>query len=307
MVFHTIDDIIKKARTLDKPRKVAVAQAAHDHVIDAVLRAKKEGFVDPILVGSKAEIAPLVEQFGGDVADENYVDVASKDPNEIAAKTIQIVKEGRADFIMKGKLNTAEILRAVLNKEHGLKHGKLITQFSLAQIPGLKKLVVLNDAAITPYPTLEQKAEQIRLVSGTLRDIGYDEQIHVAALCAAETLNPKIIESVEAAKLKEMCQEGAFPGVYVEGPISLDITLDAEVAKLKGFESPVAGNADVLLFPNMVAGNLTSKLLTIVGGGVSVGMVIGAGVPISLTSRAATAEAKYTSLALAASAVREVK
>ena len=303
MVFHKIEDIIEKARSLDHPRRVAVAQAEHDHVIEAVLRAKKDGFVDPILLGRKEPIKALVEQFGGDIPDEQYIDIPSDDPNEIAAATIEVGKEGKADFIMKGKLNTAEILRAVLNKERGLEHGKLITQFSFAQIPGYPKLVVLNDAAITPYPTLEQKAEQIMLVSRTLRDIGYDQEIYVAALCAAENLNPKIIESSEAKLLKDMCQKGAFPGVYVEGPISLDITLDAEVARLKGFESPVAGNADVLLFPNMVAGNLASKMLTIVGGGVSVGMVIGAGVPISLTSRAATADAKYSSLALAATAV----
>ena len=305
MVFKTIDDILDKAISLEKPRRVAVAAAEHDHVIEAVLQAQKAGFADPWLLGRKAQIKELVEQCGGSIAEDHYIDIPSNDPNEIAAKAIELVREGKADFIMKGKLNTSEIIRAALNKQTGLNHSKVVTSFAFAQIPGYHKLVVFNDSGIIPYPTFEQKVEQIKLVSEALRNMGYDEDIKVAALAPAETLNPKIPESVEAARLKEMCEEGQFPGCQIEGPISFDLAMDREAGAVKGYDSPVAGNTDVLLFPNLASGNFTSKMLQLFGGGITIGMALGAGVPIAMSSRAATARAKYYSLAMAAISVKE--
>lgn len=299
MVFHTIKDLEKKAQTLKERRTVAVARAEDSHVIEAALRAQKDGFAQPLFIGDMNAIQSIAEELGEKVPDNQIINMKNASSQEICDKAVEVVREGRAQVIMKGLLNTADVLRAALNKEHGLKHGPLITQFSFAQFPGYHKLVILNDAAITPYPTLEQKAEQIRLVTKNLRKAGYDECIKVAALAAAETYAPKIIESREARELKKMCERGEFPGTYVEGPISLDIALNSEIAKKKKFDSPVSGDADVLLFPNMVSGNFTSKMLTVFAGGYSTGVVIGAEVPISLTSRAATAEAKYCSLAVA--------
>lgn len=307
MVFHTIDDIIKRASALTAPRWVAVAGAEHEHVIEAVLRAKKDRVAEPILVGRKAQIKEMVTRFGGTLSEDRYVEVPSNDPNEISAEAIRLVREGKAQFLMKGGINTSELLRAILNKETGLKHDKVVTVVSLNEIPGYDKLVVFNDAGMIVYPTMEQKIEQVKLVSQMLRNLGYDEEIKIAAVCAAETVSPKIIETVEAGELKKMCQEGAFPGCYVEGPISLDLALMAESAHIKGYKSPVAGNADVILFPNLAAGNICAKMLLVCGGGHtrSVSMILGAGVPVAMTSRAASAESKYASLALAASAVKE--
>lgn len=302
MVFHSIDAIIEKAKASAEIKRVAVAGAELDHVVEAVLRARKDGIAEPYLIGRKEEIKKLVSSFGGDIPEEQYIDVPSNDPMEICFKAIELINQNKADFIMKGNLNTREVLKAVLNKERGLRHEKLITQFSFAMIPGYHKLVVLNDPAITPHPTLEQKAQAIRMIAKTLRNMGYDETIRVAALCAAETISEKIPESMDAAELTKMSDEGEFPDVCVFGPIQLDSALVPEIAKLKKSTNPVAGNADVLLFPDLAAGNLTSKMLTVFGGGVSVGMVIGADVPISVTSRAATADAKYESLAMASCA-----
>lgn len=300
MVFHSIDEIAAKARELKEARRVAVAGAENEHVVEAALRAKKDGFVDPILIGRKKEIKEMAEKFGGGLDEDHFIDVPSNDPNEIAREAVALVKAGKADFLMKGLLNTSEILKAILNKQTGLDHDKIVTVISMNEIPSIDKLVVFNDAGIIPYPSFDSKVDQIKLVVRMLRDLGYDETINVAAVCAAETVSPKIQETVEAEKLKELSEAGEFPGAVVEGPISLDLALSKESAQTKKYDSPVAGNTDVLLFPNMVAGNTAAKMMAVCGYRKTVSMLLGAGVPVAMTSRAATTQAKYTSLALAA-------
>lgn len=306
MVFRTIDEILEKASALKTPRAVAVAGSELEHVLEAVLMAQETGFAEPWLIGRKAQTQELVQKLGGRVSDERYIDISSNDPNEIAAEAVRLVKSGAAQAIMKGKVNTSELLRAALNKQTGLEHSKVVTSFAFAQIPGYHKLVVFNDSGIIPYPTFEQKTEQIRLVSEALRNMGYDEEIKIAALAPAEDLNPKIPESVESAKLKELCESGAFPGCLIEGPISFDLAMDKEAAVVKGYSSPVAGDADVLLFPNLSSGNFTSKMLQLFAGGITIGMALGAGAPIAMSSRAASTRAKYCSLAMAVLSAKEV-
>lgn len=162
MVFQSIDDIVKKASVLTEPRIVAVAGAENDHVAEAVLRARRDGIAEPFLVGRKQNIKAMIEGLGGKLDEERYIDVPSNDPNEIAQKAVGLVRENKADFLMKGLINTSEILRAILNKENGLKHEKVITVISFNQIPGVDKLVVFNDAGIIPYPSLDSKVVQVR-------------------------------------------------------------------------------------------------------------------------------------------------
>lgn len=247
----------------------------------------------------------MVEKFGSGLGEESYVDVPSNDPNEIARKAVALVKEGKAEFLMKGLLNTSELLRAILNKERGLDHEKIVTVISMNELPCIDKLVVFNDAGIIPYPSLESKKDQIGLVVKFLQDLGYDETIKVAAICGAEMVSLKIPETVDAQLLSNLSLDGAFPGAIVEGPISLDLALSKESCETKKFDSPVGGDADVLLFPNMVAGNTAAKMMAVCGYRRTVSMLLGAGVPVAMTSRAATAEAKYTSLALAALSVKD--
>ena len=268
-------------------------------MIEAVLQAQKDGFASPYLIGRKKYVQELVDSFGGSIPEEQYIDIGSNDPREMAAAAVQLVREGRAQVLMKGRVSTADLIRAALSRERGLEHSKVVTSFAFAQIPGYHKLVVFNDSGIIPYPTLEQKTEQIKLIAQTLRSMGYDQQIKVAALTPSEEFNPKIPECVDAAKLTELCRAGEFPGCEVEGPISFDLAMSPEAGKIKGFSSPVAGDADVLLFPNLASGNFTSKMLQLFGGGITIGMAIGAGAPIAMSSRAATARAKYCSLAMA--------
>lgn len=299
MVFRTIDEILSKATALERPRPIAVAGSELEHVLEGVLLAKKAGFADPWLIGPKEQTQTLVQKLGGTIPEDRYIDIPSNETNEIAAEAIRLVKAGAAQAIMKGKVNTSELLRAALNKQTGLHHSKVVTSFAFAQIPGYHKLVVFNDSGIIPYPTLEQKVEQIKLVAAALRSMGHDEEIKIAALAPAEDLNPKIPESVEAAQLKELCANGEFPGCQIEGPISFDLAMSREAAVIKGYASPVAGDADVLLFPNLSSGNFTSKMLQLFAGGITIGMALGAGAPIAMSSRAASTHAKYCSLAMA--------
>lgn len=303
MRFFSLANVIEKAKSQTSAKKVAIAGADYRPIIQAAMMAQKDGFVEPIFIGNASKITEMLKEL--DEAAINVHIVDASEANAAAFEAVRLVREGMADFIMKGMLNTSQILKAVLNKETGLPHGDTVTQVSFIQIPGYHKIVILCDGAIIPYPTLDQKISQINAVTHTLHNMGYKNDIKVAVLCASEEINPKILESIEANQLKQMNLNEEITGCIVEGPISLDIALDRHTAEKKKFESEVAGDADVLLVPSLVAGNLLSKALTSFAGAVSAGMVVGASVPISLTSRVATVEQKYTSLAIASTAAKK--
>ena len=263
------------------------------------MMAKKDGFIEPVLFGDKKEIIRILS--GLDIVADEIEIFDVPDPLEAAAKAVELVRAGKAEILMKGKLNTSEILRAVLNKQTGLPHSGLLTCVAFTEIPGYHKMVVMNDCAIVPYPTLEQKIQQIEIVTDIMHKMGYGNDIKVGIMCANEGVNPKIIESADAAEIKQMNQDGRINGCIVEGPISLDIALKKDVAAQKGFDSPVAGDVDYMLFPSLAAGNLCSKALELYGA-MPIAMVVGASVPIVVTSRATTKMVKYYSLVLAAAA-----
>lgn len=294
-MIENIRQLVERASAPKDPKRAVVASANDDHAVAAAMRAMREGYVVPILVGDEQKIRELVTECGENPGDIEIVDAI--DDVESAFKTIQIVREGRADLIQKGTLNTSDLLRAVLNKETGLEHEKVVTHLTLTDFPGYHKIIGLCDVAIIPYPTLEQRVAQIRLVSEAFRTIGYGDDLKVAALAAAEGVNPKIVESVEGAELKRMNQDGEIGGCIVEGPISFDLALSPERAHAKRYESPVAGDADVMLFPNMISGSVVAKILEMEGY-VPIGVVLGAGVPISVSSRAASVETKFSTLAV---------
>jgi len=302
MAFKNIAAIMEMARQRKDPKTVAVAAAESDHVLEAVMRAKKDGFIEPTLVGDEAKIRAILNELGESIGNSKIIH--STDVKTSAYEAVQLVKHGAADFLMKGKLNTSDLLRAVLNKTDGLPHGKVVTQMTLVDLPAYHKVLVLNDAAIIPYPTLEQKVAQIQAVTGALHTMGYGDDIKIGIVCSAEDPNPKIPESADAVEIKRMNENGEITGCIIEGPISLDIALRAENAKAKGYESPVAGDADVLLFPNLVSGSVFIKSIQMFSGATPVGMTLGASAPISVSSRAATADMKYYSLALTSTAVR---
>ena len=206
-------------------------------------------------------------------------------------------------YIMKGILNTANMLRAVVNREHGLTNGSLVSHFTLAEISGYHKLIAYTDVGIVISPTFEQKTDILNNALNTMRTWGY-ENPKAAILTAVETINPKMPETQDAAELKKMALEGKFGNCIVEGPISFDLTFNSEIAQIKGFKSPVVGNADILLVPSVVTGNIMAKTIMTFAKMKSLALALGALAPMVITSRGTTIEGKYRSIIAAAGAVK---
>ncbi|MCC8017565.1 MAG: bifunctional enoyl-CoA hydratase/phosphate acetyltransferase [Lachnospiraceae bacterium] len=299
MVLKNFDVLIEKVKGFPEPKRVVVAAAGDAHTLEAIKEAVDEGIVVPVLVGDKAKIQEIAGEIGLSVAEEDIYDVP--DVVEAAQKAVALIREGKGDFIMKGKLETAQILKPVVNKETGLGTGRVMSHFVLDEIPNYHKLIVTTDGGMMTYPTLEQKKDIIVNTVETLKALGY-ENPKIACVAAVEKVNPKMPETVEADALKQMNKNGEIKDCIVEGPISLDIALSKEIADVKGFDSPVAGDADVILVPNIQVGNILGKSITVIAGGNMAGFIVGAQVPIVMTSRGSSAKEKYLSLVLAAAA-----
>lgn len=292
MILKDFKQLRQLVESVDK-RTVAVV-AAHDaHTLEAVLKTKDEGILDHILIGKKDDIIKIGNELGYDVSHDAIID--SDTDEDAVTKGLDLIKTGGADFLQKGILQTSTLLKGVVNKENGIKARDTLSNVALLDIPAYHKVVGLTDGGMVMYPTLEQKKDIIDNAVEVYKALGYDNP-KVAVLCAVETLNPKMSETVDAAELKKMNQEGIIKDCVVEGPISFDLAVDPEAAKIKGYESPVAGDADIIIMPDISAGNLTSKALTVLGGAMMAGIVMGAKCPIALNSRSAAFEEKYYSL-----------
>ena len=280
-----------------KTKTVAVACAHDSHTLEAILKAREEGLVKCLLVGHKDEIFRIAADLGSTLSEDEVL--AAETDEEAAALAVCLVREGKADFLQKGLMQTATILKAVVNKETGLHTGSVISHSALLEIPGYHKLVCVTDAGMIPYPDLECKKSIIRNNVDMFYRLGYDRPM-ISALCAAENISPKIPETVDAAALKEACAAGELGKCYVEGPISFDLAMNKESAGIKGYTSPVCGETDILLVPNITAGNIMCKGLMEFAGAKMAGCVIGAKCPIALNSRSASFEEKYYSILVCA-------
>lgn len=297
MVLKNFDVLVEKVKSFPEPMRVVVAAAGDEHTLEAVAHAMDEGIVRPVLVGDKAKIDEICAKLNLEVPEENIYDVP--DADEAAKKAVSLIHENKGDFIMKGKLETAQILKPVVNKETGLGTGRVMSHFVFDELPYYHKLLVTTDGGMMTYPTLEQKKQIIENTVDTLKALGY-ENPKIAVVAAVEKVNPKMPETVEADALKQMNLNGEIRDCIVEGPISLDIALDKEIADIKGFDSPVAGDADVILVPNIQVGNVLGKSITVIAKGNMAGFIVGSRVPIVLTSRGSSAKEKFLSLVLAA-------
>ncbi|EYE89465.1 phosphate butyryltransferase [Fervidicella metallireducens AeB] len=279
-----------------KPRmKLSVAAAQDDEVLLAVDAARKMGIVEAILVGDKAKIEKIAEEASIDITEYEIIDC--RDLVESARIAVSLVSQGKADFLMKGLIGTADLLRAVLDKEIGLRGKNLLSHVMVYDVPTYHKLVFLTDGGMVTYPDLGQKVQIVQNAVTVAKALGVNP-IHVAPLCAVEVINPDMQATLDAAALTKMNQRGQIKDCVIDGPLALDLAISKEAAKHKGVSSPVAGEADILLVPNIESGNLLGKSLTYFANAKSAGVIMGAKCPIVLVSRADTHESKLNSIAL---------
>ncbi|WP_168190127.1 phosphate acyltransferase [Caloramator sp. E03] len=277
------------------PKRAVVAGANEDHVLEAVFLAQEKGFATPVLVGDKEKVKDMIQRMNYLNRDYEIVHCEiDENPSEIAVK---LIHEGKGDFIVKGKIETKNLLRPILNKETGLNKKGFITHFGLMQLKGYHKLLAISDCAVIPYPTLEDKKKIINEGMEALRKLGYEKPV-VGALCAVETVSEKMPETVDAQRLQEMSLSGEFGDGVVIGPISYDLATRKESAKIKGYDSPYAGDVDMLLVPQLVTGNVMSKIWSADPDNIMAGCLVGADIPIVLTSRSASMNEKLYSILL---------
>jgi len=300
MELKNFEELIAKVKNSNDIKKVVIAAAHDEHTLEAVFRARKNKIIEPVLVGDKVKITEILDKLNVEF-DENVIINTCSD-SESAERAVELINENKADFIMKGKLQTADLLKAVVNKEKGLRTEKVMSHVAIQEIPSYHKLIAITDGGMMMYPDVKGKKEIIENAVDVFLSIGY-ECPKVAVLAAVETVNTKMPEAVDADILKKMNESGEIQNCIVEGPISFDLAMNKESASIKGYNSPVTGEADILIVPNIAAGNILSKALIELAGGKMAGMIVGAKVPIVLTSRGSTSEEKYLSLVLSASAV----
>ena len=299
MTYATFEQLESQVFKKAKKRRVAVVEAADTHVLEAVRHAVEVGLVEPLLFGKRAEVEAKLAAMDMDITAWEIVD--SPEPAISALQAGIAVKEGRADFILKGLIATGQLLKGLFKEETGFRTGRLISHMNIVQLRTYPKLLALCDAAINIAPTLEQKKDILQNAVDALTRMGITLP-KVAVLASAETVNEKMPESVDADALKRMNEQGEITGCVVEGPISYDLAVCKESAETKGYESPVAGDADLLVCPNIVTANVLIKCLRHSAEALTAGIVIGGRVPVVLNSRAASAEDKYRTMILAASA-----
>lgn len=295
-MYKNFDELMKVLIKSNNPiKKAIVAGAADEHALEAVFLAQEKGFVTPVLVGVQEDIINKLQKM-------NYLDKKYKivdcdkdtNPSEIAVK---LIHNGEGDFIMKGKIETKDLLKPILNKETGLNKNGFITHFGFMQLKGYHKLLSISDCAVIPYPTLEEKKKIIMSCTEALIKLGYNKPV-VGALCAVEAVSEKMPETVDALKLKEMSIQGLLGNCVVEGPISFDLATSRESAEIKGYKSQYAGEMDMLLVPQMVTGNVMSKIWNADPENIMAGCLVGADIPIVLTSRSASMNEKLYSILL---------
>ena len=296
MMLNSLDAVIQAAKS-GASGVVAVAAAHDTAVIEAVSAARREGIVTPILVGHEGEICAMLTNVGEDPA--QYTIVPADSDVDCAKTAVQLVTEGKAHFLMKGILGTADLMRAVLAKEANLRTDNLLSHVMLFETPGYHKMILMSDGGMNTFPDLEKKVQILDNAAGVLHKLGY-ERIHAACVCGAETVNPKIQSTVDAYELSQMTDKWERYHMDVIGPVSVDLALSKDACAHKRFDAPGAGDADLLLVTNYEMGNAIYKTALCLTGCRAAGLIIGAKVPIILVSRSDSADSKLASIALGA-------
>ncbi|PRR80548.1 Phosphate acetyltransferase [Clostridium liquoris] len=302
-MIKSFDEILSKVKS-QETKKVAVAVAQDRPVLEAVRDAKENNIADAILVGNKGEIEAIAKEIGMDL--NKFEIVHEPDVKKAALKAVELASTGKADMVMKGLVDTANFLRAVLNKEVGLRTGKLMSHVAVFETEKFDRLLFLTDVAFNMYPELKDKVDIINNAATVARAIGI-ERPKVAAVCAVEVVNPNMPETIDASILAKMSDRGQIKGCVVDGPFALDNALSEEAAAHKKVTGEVAGKADILLLPNIQAGNIMYKTLTYTTDSKNGCLLVGTSAPVVLTSRNDSHETKMYSIALAALVANNMK
>ncbi|WP_028230828.1 phosphate acetyltransferase [Paraburkholderia mimosarum] len=278
------------------PLPVAVAHPCDASSLESAIDAARQGLIAPTLVGPRERILSVASECGLSIADYPIVDAPFSEAS--AAQAVQLVREGKAQALMKGSLHTDELMAAVVRRDAGLRTARRISHCFVMDVPSHADPLIITDAAVNIAPTLEEKIDILQNAIDLGHALGFPE-VRVAILSAMETVNPKVPSTLEAAALCKMVDRRQVTGALVDGPLALDNAIDPEAARIKHLDSPVAGRANVLMVPDLEAGNMLAKSLSFLAGADAAGIVLGARVPVILTSRADSVMTRLASCAVA--------
>ena len=300
MKITCFEDFAAEARKMPRKTVIAVVEAHDEHTLESVVKATENGLMIPALIGNVDKITSILARFGADMS--KYELIRSGGSAESLEAAVGLVNTGEATALMKGRLESGEFMKAIVSKENGLvPSGRKLSLIGFYETPLYHKIFAVSDMGLNTYPDLEGKKRITENAIRLLLTLGI-EKPKVAVLSSVEKVNPKMPDAVDGDALKRMNLCGELGGCIIEGPISFDLATSRDAAAIKGYDSPVAGDADLLIVPDIAAGNILVKCLTGFGGARTAGTVLGAKVPIIFTSRSAEAEDKYYSIALAACA-----
>ena len=301
-MIKKLDDIFDELKSCNEKAVLSVAAAHDEEVLLAVKDACEMNIIKAILIGEEDKIRKIANEIKFDLTDVEVINEC--DLKLCAEKAVKLVSSGKADYVMKGLLDTSIILKEVLNKEYGLRTDSLLSHVMIYEVPSYHKLLILTDGGMNINPDVSQKKKIVDNAIKAAKSLGIDT-VKVACLAAKEKVNPKMQATLDADELKTMCKDGMFgKGAIVEGPIAFDLAMSEEACKIKGYESEVGGDADILLVPNIETGNGIGKALTYMANAKSAGIIMGAKAPVVLVSRADTHESKLYSIAYGAIAAK---
>lgn len=293
--IKNFEQLISYLKNADSKKRIAVACPHDSHSVEAVEMAMKAGFADFIMYGDADKIKSF-ECFSK-YDNLNIVDI--KDNDEAAAAAVKAIRNGEADILMKGSINTDNILRAMLNKEWGiLPKGNVLSHITVVEVPGHDKLMFMTDVAVIPYPTLAQRVEMMKYLVNTCHKFGI-EKPKIGLVHFTEKVNPKFPNSTDYVEMKKMAEAGEFGDAIIDGPLDFRTVFDKEALDLKGLKSPIDGDGDGVMFPNIESGNICYKALTYFCKAELAGLIVGAQCPAIVASRGDSVTSKFYSIAMA--------
>jgi phosphate acetyltransferase len=294
---HKYEQLIERAKKLEAA-PTAVAFPCDESSLRGAIEAQHTGLMQAILVGPKKRIHDVAKRAKIDLGGIELVETEDSEA-EAAAQAVRLASEGRAHMLMKGSLHTDQVMGAVVRREAGLRTHRRISHCFVMDVPAIDRAIIVTDAAINIFPTLEDKVDIVQNAIDLCHALGREKPL-VAILSAMETVNPKVPSTIEAAALCKMADRGQITGGLLDGPLALDNAIDLGAARIKKIDSPVAGKADVLVVPDLEAGNMLAKSLSFMAHADAAGIVLGARVPVILTSRADSVTTRLASCAVAA-------